>query len=57
MKRLTPMQAIRKKCLDCSNNSPKEVTLCPIPECELYPFRFGVRPETAKEQGKEIEAG
>ncbi|HIH96133.1 MAG TPA: hypothetical protein HA348_01345 [Thermoplasmata archaeon] len=32
--------AIRKKCLDCSG-SPKEVTLCHIVDCPLWPFRFG----------------
>jgi hypothetical protein len=39
--KLTPLQAIRKKCLQCSNNQPKEVELCPIKSCPLYPFRFG----------------
>ena len=24
-----PIKAIRAKCLDCSNGSPNEVTLCP----------------------------
>ena len=34
-------QAIRKKCLECSGGSPKEVTLCLIVDCPLWPFRFG----------------
>jgi hypothetical protein len=33
-------EAIRWKCLDC-NGSPKEVTLCPVIECALWPYRFG----------------
>ena len=33
-------KAIKAKCLDCSG-SPKEVTLCHIVNCPLYPFRFG----------------
>jgi len=33
-------QAIRAKCLDCSG-SPKEVTLCHVVDCPLWPFRFG----------------
>ncbi len=34
-------QAIKANCLDCSGGSPKEVTLCHIVYCPLYPFRFG----------------
>lgn len=33
--------AIRKNCLDCSAGSSKEVALCVIPDCPLYPYRFG----------------
>jgi len=43
--RLTPLKAIRKKCLKwCSNNSYKEVECCPIKDCPLYPYRFGKNP-------------
>ena len=41
---LTPVKAIRKYCLQCSGDSPKEVRLCVIPECPLYPFRLGRNP-------------
>ena len=44
MKRLTPMRAIRAKCLECSGDSSKEVRFCPIKKCALYPYRFGKRP-------------
>ena len=44
MGRLTPMKAIRAKCMDCSAGSYKEVKLCPITECSLYPYRFGHNP-------------
>jgi len=37
---LNKSQAIKAKCLDCGG-SPKEVTLCHIVNCPLYPFRFG----------------
>lgn len=40
-----PMQAIRRKCLDCSGGSFNEVSLCTISDCPLYPFRSGKRPE------------
>ncbi len=43
MKRLTPLKAIRAKCLDCSCGSSKEVRNCPIEKCPLYPHRFGKR--------------
>lgn len=42
---LTPMKAIRRKCLDCSNGSAKEVKECAITTCPLYPFRLGKRPQ------------
>ena len=34
-------KAIRLKCLECSGGRPKEVTLCNIVKCPLWPFRFG----------------
>jgi hypothetical protein len=44
MKKLSPLKAIRLKCLDCSGDSANEVKLCPCRDCELYPFRFGKNP-------------
>ena len=38
---LTPLKAIRKKCLECAGNSPKEVRLCQTQECPLYVYRLG----------------
>ncbi len=43
-KRLTPMKAIRAKCLDCCCWNPNEVRLCPIRDCALYDYRFGHNP-------------
>jgi hypothetical protein len=40
----SPLKAIRSKCLDRSCGSHKEVRLCPVTECALYPFRFGKNP-------------
>lgn len=45
MKHLTPIKAIRAKCLDCSGDNYKEVRLCPVKKCPLYPYRFGKRPK------------
>lgn len=41
---LTPIKAIRAKCMDCCCGSAKEVELCPIHDCSLYPYRFGKNP-------------
>jgi len=45
MAKLTPMRAIRKKCLECSNGSYTEVRECPIKKCALYCYRMGKRPK------------
>jgi hypothetical protein len=45
MKRLTPMKAIRAKCLDCTCQQPKEVRLCTVSQCPLWPYRMGKRPK------------
>lgn len=42
--KLTPLKSIRKKCLDCSCEQFKEVELCPVLDCALWPRRFGKRP-------------
>jgi hypothetical protein len=47
-KRLTPTKAIRAKCLDCMGGSSKEVRLCNIPECSLFPYRLGKNPARAR---------
>ena len=46
MKKLydTPIKAMRKKCIDCTAGSYKEIRLCMIVECAIYPYRFGRRP-------------
>jgi len=54
MRTRTPMKAIRAKCLDCSCYQPKEVRLCTVKACPLYPFRMGKRPE--KEPPQELTA-
>jgi hypothetical protein len=42
---LSPLKAIRAKCLDCSCGNPNEVRLCPIEKCPLYIYRSGHRPK------------
>lgn len=45
-----PVKAIRAKCLDCCCDSAKDVELCPVMGCALYPFRFGKNPYRAKRE-------
>lgn len=45
-----PVKAIRKHCLECSSESPREVELCAVTDCYLYPFRFGKNPYRAKRE-------
>lgn len=43
-KTVTPLRAIRLKCLDCSCGSAHEVRQCTAEGCPLYPFRIGKNP-------------
>lgn len=43
-----PVKAIRRKCLECSCGQVKEVELCPVKDCALYPFRMGKNPYRQK---------
>ena len=45
MAKLTPIKAIRAKCLECSCGQWKEVRLCPVKNCPLYEYRNGHRPK------------
>ena len=42
---ITPMKAIRAKCLQCTCNQRQEIKLCTIKTCALYPYRMGHRPK------------
>lgn len=41
---ISPLKAIRAKCLECSSDSPGEVKECNITDCELHSFRMGKNP-------------
>jgi hypothetical protein len=47
-KAISPVAAIRQKCLDCSGQQPAEVKLCETVTCALWPFRAGRHPYTRK---------
>lgn len=51
-KHRTPIQAIRAKCMDCSCGQRKEVRLCTIPDCALWPYRMGKRPQPGQTDSK-----
>ena len=44
MSNLTPIKAIRAKCLECSAGQLKEVRDCMIHDCGLFLFRLGKNP-------------
>lgn len=44
---MTPLKAIRLKCLDCCCGQAREVRDCSCPDCSLYPYRFGKNPALA----------
>lgn len=52
-KTITPLQAIRKYCLQCSCGDKKEVDECTISGCPLYVFRLG-EPKTTKDEKEPI---
>lgn len=45
-----PVKAIRAYCLSCVGGSSYEVDKCPIPDCHLYPFRYGKNPYRSKRE-------
>jgi len=49
---LTPIKAIRAKCLDCMAGQVKEVRLCPSEDCSLFNYRFGKNPNRKGIGGK-----
>jgi len=44
MNKITPLKAIRLKCLDCMCGAKHEVKLCPSDDCSLFVYRFGKNP-------------
>ena len=42
--RVSPLRALRLKCLDCCNDSAQEVRLCTEVDCPSWPFRMGKNP-------------
>ena len=41
---LTPLQAIRANCIECSGNSSRDADTCHLTSCKLHYYRFGTNP-------------
>jgi hypothetical protein len=64
---MSPLQAMRARCLDCCAGQANEVAVCPVVECPAWPFRMGTNPwrkpasearrETARRSMEKINAG
>lgn len=46
MQPLTPMRAIRAKCLDCVCGQLYEINKCKLTKCPLWRYRTGHRPKS-----------
>jgi len=47
---MTPLKAIREKCIDCMCGSKHEVTQCPVDDCSLHQCRFGRNSQAKKRE-------
>lgn len=47
---MTPLQAIRAKCLDCMCGNRAEVKLCVCHDCPLFDFRLGKNPNIKRKE-------
>jgi len=45
---LTPLKAIRSHCMGCAGGALREVALCTVTSCSLWPYRFGRRSRARK---------
>ena len=48
LKVLTPVKAIRAKCMDCTCQQIVEVRNCRITTCALWAYRMGKRPKKGR---------
>lgn len=49
-KKISPMKAIRLKCIDCCGGILIEVKACSSLKCPLWKYRLGLHPNTEKNQ-------
>jgi hypothetical protein len=58
---MSPLAALRLRCLDCCAGSAHEVKLCTATRCPAWPFRLGENPwrtvtEAQREKGRRLAA-
>jgi len=53
---LSPVLSIRAKCIDCCCGQRKEVAVCDLVECPLFPYRFGKNPNRKGKGGRKPAA-
>lgn len=57
--RMSPMDVIRARCLDCCCDQPSEVRKCTAIKCPSWPFRMGKNPwrevsDAQRESGRRL---
>ena len=55
MNNLTPLKAIKAKCIECCCGYALEVKNCVAKDCALFPFRFGKNPFSKKREYTEAQ--
>jgi hypothetical protein len=58
-KPMSPLKALRLRCLDCCNGSAHQVRTCASTDCPSWPFRLGKNPyrqvtEAQREKGRRL---
>ena len=48
--RMSPLKALRARCIDCCAGSRHEVRLCTAVTCPAWPFRMGANPYRTKRE-------
>lgn len=54
---MTRAKAIKKHCFECAGESAKEVTICELKDCPLWPYRLGNSPESKAYQKRVARYG
>src|SRR5690554_4799895 len=54
---MSPLKALRLRCIDCSGGSAAEVRLCTVMRCPAWPFRMGKNPWRTPASNKLREHG
>jgi hypothetical protein len=53
---ISPLKALRLRCIDCCADQPSEVRLCTAIACPSWPFRMGANPWQAPLSAEVLEA-